>query len=62
MDAFPYCEQLHALCPVPLTIVDADGKPLFILPIGFGSLVPDTVVSWVLADFRLRHIGVHPPR
>ena len=61
LDVFQCCEQLHALCPVPLTIVDADGKSLFILPTGYGNPVPDTAVSWVLADFRLqKRDALHP--
>ena len=61
MDGFQCCEQLFALCPVPLAIVDADGNPIFLLPTGYGSLVPDIAVSWVLADFRLqKRDDLHP--
>lgn len=61
MDFFKSCEDLYAVCRIPLTIVTAAGEPLLGLPGAHDELIPHRAVHWVLTDFLLqKRDTLHP--
>lgn len=60
MDFRKSCEELYAVCQIPLTIVNRDCEPLLVLPDKSG-LFPQRAVRWVLVDFILqKRDELHP--